>query len=352
LLWREKEGFSMTGGEAGFPPLARLVGWSYPLHVMDGNDQSTERLASAAAAKVTGRTPIAVHRFPTGLVHHVFNAIFPDRSPIVVRIGDPPRRAAMAAGLRLHNRLRALGVRLPEVIAAELNEAWPYVVLERLDGTDLGNVIGGLSNPKLANIAARIAAAQAIAARMPSAGRYGYATEPDQAKGVAWSHVLDAHLARSRARIAESALFDQSAVNTAAALLSAARAELDALPAVPFLHDTTTKNVIVTAAGTFSGIVDVDELCFGDPRYAPALTLASLLASDGPIDYVKAWMQQAGYRDDRIFRLYVALFLVDFMSEHGQVFNGNQPQSHERDRTKLTRSFGEVVSRIGTADDP
>ena len=49
-------------------------------------------------------------------------------------------------------------------------------------------------------------------------------------------------------------------------MVSAARAELDALSPVPFLHDTTTKNVIVTPEGSFSGIVDVDDLCFGDPR--------------------------------------------------------------------------------------
>ena len=33
------------------------------------------------------------------------------------------------------------------------------------------------------------------------------------------------------------------------------------------------------AAGAFSGIVDVDELCFGDPRYAPALTLVAMLVA-------------------------------------------------------------------------
>ena len=63
-----------------------------------------------------------------------------------------------------------------------------------------------------------------------------------------------------------------------AAIMSKAQVELDALPPTPFLHDTTTKNVIVTPAGSFSGIVDVDDLCFGDPRYAVALTSAALLA--------------------------------------------------------------------------
>jgi aminoglycoside phosphotransferase (APT) family kinase protein len=67
--------------------------------------------------------------------------------------------------------------------------------------------------------------------------------------------------------------------NAVTRLVSATRAQLDSLPPIPFLHDTTTKNVIVTPGGTFSGIVDVDDLCFGDPRYVVALTLASTLNS-------------------------------------------------------------------------
>jgi hypothetical protein len=99
-----------------------------------------------------------------------------------------------------------------------------------------------------------------------------------------------------------------------AKMVLAASAELDVLPSVPFLHDTTTKNVIVTPGGSFSGIVDVDELCFGDPRYVVALTLASLMASGGPTRYIDAWMNSADYQNDRIFRLYIGLFIVDFMS--------------------------------------
>ena len=105
------------------------------------------------------------------------------------------------------------------------------------------------------------------------------------------------------------------------------RETLDALPATAFLHDTTTRNVIVTPAGSLSGIVDVDDLCFGDPRYTPALTMAVLLAHNGPLAYVEHWMRVAGQRDNGLFRLYVALFLVDLMSEHGQRFNDNERRS-------------------------
>ncbi len=128
--------------------------------------------------------------------------------------------------------------------------------------------------------------------------------------------------------------------------MSDARAALDALPARPFLHDTTTKNVIVTPSGAFSGVVDVDDLCFGDPRYAIALTLASLMASGGPLHYVGAWMSAAEERDDQIFRLYVVPFLVDFMSEHGQAFNGNVQASSAEERSRLLRIFAEQLQRL------
>jgi hypothetical protein len=109
-------------------------------------------------------------------------------------------------------------------------------------------------------------------------------------------------------------------VDTITKLVSGVSAELDALPPVPLLHDTTTKNVIVTPGGCFSSIVDVDELCISDPSYVVALTLASLMASGGPTRYVDAWMNSANCRNDRTFRIYVGLFIVDFMSEHGQEF--------------------------------
>ena len=129
-------------------------------------------------------------------------------------------------------------------------------------------------------------------------------------------------------------------------MVSAARAELDALPPVPFLHDTTTKNVIVTPEGSFSGIVDVDDLCFGDPRYVVALTLASLMVFGVATHYVDAWMNAADYLNDRIFRLYVALFLVDFMSEHGQEFNGHVLPSSADCRNRSLHVFAESLRRI------
>jgi aminoglycoside phosphotransferase len=260
-------------------------------------------LASAIAARVTGCAPEAVARFATGARHYVFEAKFANRQPIVVRIGSMTAHAEMAGAVYLSNLLRPRGVPLPAILAEDAQSAFPWLVLERLPGVDLGAVVEGFSEVQLERIAARVALAQSITAETGSAGRYGYAVRPQDAPHSAWSQVLDANLVRSRQRIASCGLFDVAFADIVQTELMILRDEIDAIAPTPFLHDTTTRNVIVTAEGAFSGIVDVDDLCFGDPRYPAALTLAVLTARGGPPQYVSAWQRHPGLNDQRKIRI-------------------------------------------------
>jgi hypothetical protein len=63
------------------------------------------------------------------------------------------------------------------------------------------------------------------------------------------------------------------------------------------------------------------------------------MACGGPVSYVSAWLRHARQTDDRLFRLYMSLFLLDLMSEHGQIFNGNQRPSTPEARAALKRAF-------------
>lgn len=311
---------------------------------MPGNEPHSA-LAAALAQAAVGRAPVSVRRFPTGLQHYVYDVTFLDRAPVVVRIASEESRDAMRDAYQLSSLLRPLGVKLPEIIAADLHHPYAHLVLERFAGTDLGAVVPHLSEASLRAIAGEVAHAQEIVALTPSAGRYGYAATPTAAPYERWSDVLRAILSRARSHIVRVGLFDPAPLDVLSRKIEAARPELDAIAATPFLHDTTTKNVIVKEGGEFSGIVDVDNLCYGDPRLAPALTLASLVASGGPESYVANWMSAVGLRDDRLFRLYVALFLADFMSEHGRTFNGNMHISLPDDRARLGRLLQEQTAR-------
>ena len=305
-----------------------------------------EELAAAIAAQVAEQAPKSIARFTTGARHFVYEATFNDRQPIVVRIGSTNAHAEIAGAVHLSNLLRPRGVPLPAILAENVKSAFPWMVLERLPGVDLGAVIGSLSDTQLEQIAAQVARAQSIAAETGSFGRYGHAVRSTEAPHAAWSQALGAHLHRSRRRIVSAGLFDVACADFVRSELSLMRDAIDSIPATPFLHDTTTRNVIVTEDGALSGIVDVDDLGFGDPRYPAALTLAVLTAQGGPAQYVSAWLRHAGRPDDRLFRMYVTLFLLDLMSEHGQAFNGNEHPSSPRERASLQGCFDRSLDWI------
>ena len=287
-----------------------------------------------------------MRRFPTGVAHYVYEALLENGDAIVVRMGYKRQRDSLRDGLLLAQKLRPLGVPLPRILADGLDDPCPWIAMERLPGMDLGEVINSLSTRQLQDIARGVADAQRAASRVESAGRYGYAASPEAAPHAKWSAVLDENIARARGRIASTGSFDLTIVDTAASFVETFRAELDVQPATPFLHDTTTRNVIVGPQGVLSGIVDVDDLCFGDPRYPAALTLAVLLGVGGPTSYVDAWLAAADHADDRLLRLYVVVFLVDLMSEDGLAFNGNERPLKPKRRAALLSAFKENVALV------
>ena len=310
---------------------------------MSADIRPTEAFALRVATDTTGDTPLSARRFTTGSSHYVYEVSFSDRPSIVVRVGQHQARHAMQGAVSLSNLLKPLGVPLPAIMAANVEADLPWLVLERLPGTDLGEVIKHLTEEQLEVLAQNIAMAQSLTSATATANRYGYAIDPDLAAYATWSQVLDASLNRSRQRIASAGLFDTLLVDELLNIVSAKRRELDRIASVPFLHDITTKNVIIDNNGVLSGIFDVDDLCFGDPRCPAALTLAVQLAYGGPVEYVSAWLRHAGQSDDQTFRLYVSLFLLDLMAEHGQVFNGNERQSDPEARMALRTAYSDSL---------
>jgi hypothetical protein len=121
----------------------------------------------------------------------------------------------MAGAVYLSQFLRPLGVRLPVLMAYDLEAPFPWLLLEWLSGKDLGAAAPDLSEEQLDRIAREVALAQAITARTGSAGRYDYAPRADEAPHCTWSQVLEANLARSRRRIASARLFEVTLVDIA-----------------------------------------------------------------------------------------------------------------------------------------
>lgn len=282
----------------------------------------TEQDAHEIAHDLTGEWPVSVQRFGTGIGHWVYEVQANDGATTVIRLGMASQIDDFTGAVHWSKTLRPLGVPLPELMAHGEHHGLPYLVLERLAGQDLEHVYTHLSLQQRQAIAEAVCDIQGRVGTLPIGEGYGFLRFPGSKSHTAWGDVIAASLARSRARISQIGLVSLQAVERVEEQARRFSGYFSAVPATPFLDDVTTKNVLVHA-GRFSGIVDVDWLCYGDPLFTIGLTRAAILGFGAAPDYTDHWCDLLGLTNEQhsVIRFYTALFCVDLMSEFGQVFN-------------------------------
>jgi hypothetical protein len=91
---------------------------------------------------------------------------------------------------------------------------------------------------------------------------------------------------------------------------------------------------VIVHEGVLTGIVDTDNVCFGDRLNVLALTYMALLSDQVETDYVDFWAEAWELTEEQlqIMHLYTALHCVYFMGEMGQKFNKESPNSIDLNR--------------------
>lgn len=295
------------------------------------NDTSrpTERDAALAVRAGLGAEARSIVRFTVGSCFYVYDIVTEHGRRVVARLATAETRDTLAGGVYWHPHLRGVGAPLPALLHADLAPAsgFPYMLLERLPGADLGQVYDQLSPAQRRTLASEIVALQRAVATLPQASGYGFACSYEDASlRASWLDVVQGDLERSRRRIAAVGAVSLAPVARVGERVLAMADYLRAVEPVAFLDDTTTKNVIVHA-GALSGVVDTDVVCFGDPLFPLALTRLALLAHDMDVAYADDWRDLLALSLDqrRALALYIAVFAVGFMSELGQRFNRDEP---------------------------
>ena len=309
---------------------------------LNSEEPPTEKDALSIARDLTGEMPASIERFSTGNGHWVYDVRSADGSAMVVRMGAASQREDFLGAIHWSRTLRPLGVPLPELIAAGDHRGLPYVVLERLPGRDLEQVYSSLSVTERQVIAEAVCDIQRRVGTMPSGTGYGFLRLPGDPGRPSWSAVVEASLARSRARMEAAGLMSLRSVDLVSEWAGRFAGYFSRVRATPFLDDVTTKNVLVHA-GRLSGIVDVDWVCYGDALFTVALTRTAILSAGAHPDYTDHWCDVLALTEEEreVVRFYTALFCVDFMSEYGQKFNRDVRPVNQKRLSLLERMLRE-----------
>jgi hypothetical protein len=278
-----------------------------------------------------GEPVLTVERFSTGACHFVYDVTTESQQTLVVRIAKPENKAFLTGAMYWHMLLKPKGVPLPNILYSDLEAVtspFPYMIIERLAGEDLGIVYPQLSTAEKKVLAGEVSRIQETAGTLPLGKGYGFVSSYESGSFLqAWVDVLHGSLARSRKRIQSVGVVDARHVDRVAGRIAKYESYFSQVKPKSFLDDTTTRNVIVSG-GKLSGIVDVDFVCFGDNLFPIALTQMSLLNAGFDVDYIDFWCDAANITEEQrgVLQFYTALFCVDFMGELGQTFNKESAQ--------------------------
>lgn len=298
-----------------------------------------------------GTNATSIERFKNGICHFVFDVVCENKKKYVIRIASESSKDLLTGGLNWNRELERIGVPVPKVIKYDLGGLFSFMILERLCGTDIGNIYDDLSISEKRKIAEEIISIQKKVSSLGKRDKYGYALSFDnlQFNGKnSWYDVIAENFLRSKDWASGSSLIPPHIFDTAEALFDSLSYVFDDVEAIPFLDDATTKNLIIND-GILIGIVDTDEICFGDCLRTIALTEMSLIASQQNTDYatyLKHQLKPDGDWETK-YLIYLMGFCVTFLSETNQLFNGNNRYFNNRQYVNhLLQFFDHISSKL------
>jgi hypothetical protein len=218
--------------------------------------------------------------------------------------------------------------------------------MQRLPGDDLINVYSGLSKDQKRDIASEIVKIQTATTHLPDGAAFGFASSYEQAPPFAsWFDFLTHRLEYSLSIIKRTAVFNENQISEAVLMINNMKDDLLTVKPRPFMWDTSERNVIIYEA-KISGIVDVDDICFGDPLFVLALTYAALELYGHDTVYPDYWAEllMLDKKARKRIDLYRLLYTVWFMRKHTLQSTNNQ--TILLDVKRLEDMFQRAVARI------
>ena len=288
-------------------------------------------------------TPTEITRFTTGYCHSVFY-VRAEIGECVLRLTGEENKGFYLGSVKWMDALARLGIPVPQVLKHGQHGDMYYALITFILGRDLGEVYHALDDRQKHGIAKELSNIQAKVSSMPSINLYGY----ENNSFATWLEFIESHIKRSHGRITQNDVFGADVCDAVSGVMHTLRDYFADVKPTPFLDDTTTKNVLVHN-GKLAGIVDVDEVCYGDSLLTVGLTNMSLLAMKADTKYIDYWLDelQANAAQRNAVTFYTLLFCIDFMGEQGMRFdNGNTVPVNPGNIESLNVIYHELLGKL------
>lgn len=279
-----------------------------------------EQITSSVVHSMTGEQVLSVTRMATGDQNFVY-AVKTTAAEYVLRLTDISHKHKFHAAIAWQKMLIPLGIPLAKFINSDLEgkySPFPALLMMRLSGDDLINVYKELTNTEKKNLANEMVSIQSLCVSLPDGPGYGifdsYNVIPTE---KTWYEFLTKRLDLYKEHITKNAVFNPDMVTQALNIAQKMKENFSIIRPMPFLWDASERNVLIHD-GKIAGIVDVDEICFGDPLLVIALTSTCLELEGLDTLYTDYWAAALNLDKSSQNRLefYKLFYAIAFMRKH------------------------------------
>jgi len=301
--------------------------------------QNKEELARIIVEEKMGKKALRIKQFPTGLSHFVFDISTENGYSIVIRIARPERTQEFERGIRWHEIIEGVGVQLPKIFEIGEINGHRFAVYERLKGDDLENVYQFLSAQEKKSIAEEVADIQHKISRVDQ-GHFE--------RIIPWHDFLLMIIARSEREILSHGLCNPKYIDLVREEIEKQTEYFHMFKSVTFLYDLSIRNAIIYK-GKVSGIIDVDDVWFGDPLLAIGRGKTILKAMRQDTEFIKHWCEHINLssQEMKMVELYSLLYCLRFMGSIGTRLNGNASIQTNPENAQLFEKMADEIMGQG-----
>lgn len=274
------------------------------------------------------KTPQKIERCAVGIGNQVY-IVRCGNVKYVVRCSTYDK--AYVDTIRWLKELSLLDVPVPEVLFYGKYKEYNYLILNYVEGKDIGLVYSNLTKPEKKKIANDVMNIQRKVSRL-------FLSHIDDT--WSWVHFVDELLDRANMRIAQNGYFDIKKVQQLKNQKEVLEEYFSNVKPIAYLDDISTKNLLVHN-GKLSGIIDIDWIGVGDNLTFIALTYVALLNMNYETDYIDYLLDEKNCSDieKKAFLFYSLLYCVDFMGERGTQFGDKQVNVNDEIIEKLNQIY-------------
>ncbi|MDP4001411.1 MAG: phosphotransferase [bacterium] len=280
----------------------------------------------------------------TGICNEVYLVKLKDKA-VIIRMNQQDR---FLKGSSINIPVfKSKGIKVAGILFEDYSKQtipYGYQIMSVIEGKDIGEVIHTLTTEQMKAIAQEISNILIKLSDLPTNGKFGWIDDSDSKLVNSWSDVMLRMYYDMATRNDKTNVVGKQLMEFASSLISKHKEYFNKVPSKYVYDDLSGKNVMIKD-GKFNGLVDLDQIMYGDFLEPVGRIKASWYGTKYGKLYTDAVIEYLGLSKEQqeMVTVYAVLNRINWLSEIGIQFNQNTSTNIDPKRVEENKRIIELI---------